>query len=162
MLGRSLLLAATVAVAVGACTSESSTPAHIGLADAYTAVIRWHMAAGPATEGDAFPIVYVSKTDGKAIKAAAQAAVTAELLDEATVRFADDADDAIDNDVDDEPVLGDGVLLVVEGITDDLGARAEIEVRVYRHRDDDRTWLVTLASSSTGAVVRSSVEQPQR
>lgn len=163
MLQKGLVVLAFGAMVVVGCTSDSTEPSHIKPSDAYTTVVRWEIGTEqPTAEDEPLPVIYVTTADGSSIEAGVQAAVTANLLDDATVRFSDNADDALDLGQEHEPVRDDGVLLVVDGITDELGSRAELGIRVYRQLDDDHEWLLTLVRGSTGVTVSSSVEQPPR
>ena len=59
-------------------------------------------------------------------------------VDIAKVRFADERDDAIDTDVEGEPVKDDGVLLIVDDFDTEGVTQVPVGVTVYHDADDHR------------------------
>ena len=75
----------------------------------------------PADDPDALPVVYVVAVGETTIAADVQAEVATELHDEVDVQFADERDEAVDEDVENAPVLDDGVLIAVGELRPDRG-----------------------------------------
>lgn len=152
------LLAALVIVSpLAACTSDEKPGgvAEVTEADAYNAAIRWYLGDVPTPAStDAEPlIVYVAPASGSAIDEQAQADVAREMSgmdDVVVVRFADVRDDALDVDIEGEPVKDDGVLLLVSSV--DAGpAPLVMTVGVYRNAADQRHYrMQIIGSGETG------------
>ena len=70
----------------------------------------------PPDDPDAL-VVYVVAVGETTIAADVQAESPRELHDEVDVQFADERDEAVDEDVEDAPVLDDGVLIAVGELT---------------------------------------------
>ena len=79
-------------------------------------------------------MIFVVAGDGTTIDVGVQADVAAAMVDTATVRFADDADDAFDPDVEGQPVRDEGVMLLVGPIPD---PQRTISVDVDRYHTVD-------------------------
>jgi len=140
---------------LAACTSEAAGVKPLTKADAYTAAINWYVeslpAPPPTTDGDAPGpvIVYVVSESGQAINSQVQASVVADLADrkdEVTVRFADVRDDALDIDLEGQPVKDDGVLLLV-GDVDERPPPVDLDIDVYRNIDDDVAYSMKIHRS---------------
>lgn len=104
--------------AVAACDSGADESSDVvGSADAITAAVAWQAGEQePVVDDDGeaqLPVVFVVADGGATIDVGVQADVAADTVDWATVRFADDAADTFDPDVEGEPVRDDGVLLLV-------------------------------------------------
>jgi hypothetical protein len=149
--------------------------------EVYLAVIHWELdrradsvevpaVPDASTDGttdstdvdDDLPVVYVAAADGSAIGANVQATVAHATVDEATVRFADAHDEALEMDDETQPVKDDGVLLSVAPIPPDAEQqrRVEVEVTVYRSLNDQESWLVSIDATGDGAIITSSTVQP--
>ncbi len=153
------LLACIVVGAVAltaACGSDDSAdePATVSTDAALTALVQWTVEADrpPTTAGEELPVVYITAASGDTIDAAVQASVVAATADDATVRFADDRSEAIDDGTDDQLVHDDGVLLVV-GELPQGAAPPDVTVERYRSLDDASVFVVTLSKNATGVSV---------
>ena len=87
--------------------------------------------------------MYVASSDGSSIATEVQLEVVNTLKDEATLRFTDAQDDALDEDVDGRPVKDDGVLVVVGRVAD--RSPLDLEIEVYRNEVDDRSYSLQMA-----------------
>jgi hypothetical protein len=161
-------LAAGPLLGLTSCSDDDHGPTTVEPDEVYVSVIRWelerrHEDAGgstPTTISDELPIVYVAAADGSDIAANVQARVAEAIVDEATVRFADSRDEALDLDVDNEPVRDDGVLLSIAPVEPDPAQRRTTEVVVYRSLDDHQTWLLTVDAADDGGTITGSTLQP--
>lgn len=110
----SVLVAATL---VAACGDDEPASRDVDPAAALTAIVEWQ--AGdqePVVDdnGDTLlPVIYMAAGDGGTIDVGVQAAVAAAVIDVATIRFADDVADAFDASLEGEPVIDDGVMLLI-------------------------------------------------
>ena len=70
-----------------------------------------------------------------------QADVISDIDDAAVIRFADDARDARDENLDNEPIKDDGVMILVGEFEPDQTA---VDARIVRYRsiDDDHAWIL--------------------
>jgi hypothetical protein len=162
-----MLCALATLLLVAACGSDDGKrPAKVGAADAYNALIRWYLGTLPAPT-DSSPkepeIVFVAPAAGKTIAPATQAAVAAEMADMddvVMVRFTDQADDALDLDVDDQPVKDNGVLLLVEDVPE---ARPPVDthVIVYHNENDQKAYSVKIIRSGNSFAATSVTEVAQ-
>ena len=102
----------------------------------------------PPDDPDALPVVYVVAVGETTIAADVQAEVATELHDEVDVQFADERDEAVDEDVEDAPVLDDGVLIAVGelALTPDP---VSMEVEVYRSERDVSKAVFSFAADSS-------------
>jgi hypothetical protein len=147
-----VVLAAVLVAGMGAITAGCGSdatgdpPQSVSTDAVLTALVDWAVEgeAAPATTADEPPVVYITASNGDTIDAAVQASVVAATTDDATVRFADDRSEAIDDQSEDQHVHDDGVLLVVG----ELPAEAPpsgVTVERYRSIDDTSVYVVTLA-----------------
>jgi len=146
------LVAVNLVVLLAACTSDSPGVKPLSTADAYAAAISWYVdslpAPPPTTGGDApGPVlVYVVSQSGKSISSQAQASVAADFADrkdDVTVRFLDLRDDALDLDVETQPVKDGGVLLLV-GEVEERPPPVDLEVEVYYNIDEVVTYSMKI------------------
>lgn len=158
-----LALAVGIAVASTGCDDGSgASPAtpEVGATGALIAVIDWEVSEYEPMvneDGDVeLPVVYVAPAGGGTIDVGVQAAVVEATVETAIVRFADEAGEALDTDVDGEPVKDDGVLLIV-GDMPDPSRTIEFGVVRYRSIDDDAVLTVEIRASADGAEVVSTV-----
>jgi hypothetical protein len=134
------LAVATVATvaSLAACGDDDSAPGVVGSADAITAIVTWQADVQEPVLDDngepRLPVIFVVAGEGTTIDVGVQADVAAATVDTATVRFADDADDAFDPDIAGEPVRDDGVMLLVGPIPE---PRPTITVDVDRYHTVD-------------------------
>jgi hypothetical protein len=102
---------------LAACSDDDTASGVVGSADAITAIVAWQADVQEPVLDDngepRLPVIFVVASEGTTIDVGVQADVAAATVDTATVRFADDADDAFDPDIDGEPVRDDGVMLLV-------------------------------------------------
>ncbi len=104
-------------VAVLGCDDDDAAPDEVDSAAAYTAIVVWQAGEQAPSDEDGdngeLPVIYVVAADGETIDVGVQAAVTESTVDVATVRFADEAGETFDTDLDDQPVRDDGSMLLV-------------------------------------------------
>jgi hypothetical protein len=96
--------------------------------------------------------MFVAPADGKPIGEQAQADVAAEMADMkdvVVVRFLDVRDDAVQTDVEGEPVKDDGVLLLV-GPVEEGPPPLELQVGVYHNADDEHTFTMKISKARNG------------
>ncbi len=99
------LVAGASAMAAGCGSDDPDDPPEAVATDAVlTALVDWAVEsdAAPTTTDDETLVVYIAASNGDTIDAAVQASVVAATTDEATVRFADDRSEAIDDQTDDQ------------------------------------------------------------
>lgn len=133
-------------VALAACSSGDRTADdEVGPAEAITAIVAWQAdEQEPVLDENGeeqLPVIFVVARDGDSIDVGVQADVAAATADWAMVRFADDAADAFDPDLEGEPVRDDGVLLLVGPMPD---PDRSIELEVVRHLAVDVSEPITL------------------
>jgi hypothetical protein len=124
---------------VAACDNGADESSDVvGSADAITAAVAWQAGEQePVVDADGeaqLPVVFVVADGGATIDVGVQADVAADTVDWATVRFADDAADTFDPDVEGEPVRDDGVLLLIGPMPEP--ARS-IELQLVRYSSID-------------------------
>jgi hypothetical protein len=160
MLRRLTCLVAS-ALAVGACGSEDS-PTTERDAEVYAAVIRTLAPEDPGvlgTEVDELDTtVYVGPLDDDVeISLEEQIQVVDDLEDFATVTFVDNHDEAIDDAEEGDPVLEDGVLLLLGAVPTDRAPTVDAER--YVDVDDSARFRVTLQQSGDEWTVRNVAEE---
>jgi len=99
------------------------------------------------------PVVYVTRDTGE-FTVDVQASVAAALLDEATVRFADNSLEAVDEGLETLPVLSEGQLLIF-GEIPERGRNMVITVTRYLDADDIEDLSLMLGWRSPEWVVQS-------
>ncbi len=114
----------------------------------------------PSTEPDDLPVVYVVPLGENEIEATVQAEVAGELRHVADVRFADDRDQALDEDDPGKPVLDDGVLVAIGDVAE-RGNPVEVEVEIYHSEDDWSSLLFTVSRRSSHWTVTSTSVVPE-
>lgn len=151
-----LAVAVAIVLVAGCGSDDPGEPAASVSTEAMlTALVDWTVASdGPATTTDDEPppVVYITASNGDTIDAAVQASVVADTADDATVRFADDRSEAIDDATEDQRVHDDGVLLVVGDLPTEP-TESDVTVERYRSLDDASVFVVTLAPDGDGAAV---------
>ena len=147
------LVALGVLGVLAACGSdEPQQPADVSTADAYNAAIRWYLSTVPAptdTANSKPTIVYVAPASGNVIDVQTQADVAAEMADMkdvVIVRFADLRDDALDLDVEGEPVKEDGVLLLVGEVAEGPPP-VDFNVGVYHNAEQETLYSMRIIRS---------------
>ena len=140
-----LLVAAACTSSPANGTSSLSEPA------AYVTAIRWYVdteigtSATPATGA---LVLYVAPADGKAISVQAQASVVvdlADMKDRVVVRFTDGRDDALNLDVENQPVKNKGVLLLVGPVATG-SSPIDVKVGVYRDANDVSSFVMKIVA----------------
>ena len=144
------------------CGSDDANdpPASVSTDAILTALVDWAVEsdAPPTTADEEPPVVYIAAASGDTIDAAVQASVVASTADDATVRFADGRNEAIDDSTDELLVHDDGVLLVV-GELPDNATMPDVSVERYRSLDDASVFIVTFAPSGEGARVTGATQE---
>jgi len=160
---RPALLAISLGIAtivVAACSSDGeSAQGTVADTAAVTALVNWAAGEMPPEvdeNGDAEPpVVYVTTESDGTLDAGLQASVVEETADTATVRFADDRAEAIDDTSEVMPVHDDGVMLVI-GDLPDPARTLTVDVEWYRSIDETSTLVVTITADPSGAIVTDS------
>ncbi len=156
---------AGVSVLAAGCGSDDPTPQSVSTDAMLTALVDWAVEsdAAPTTIDDEPPVVYITASNGDTIDAAVQASVVAATTDDATVRFADDRSEAIDDTTDDQRCHDDGVLLVVGELPAEAPPAhvplSDVIVERYRTIDDTSVFVVTVAPDGDGASVTGAVPE---
>jgi hypothetical protein len=145
MLRRLTFLVATT-LAVGSCGSEDKQATERD-AGVYAAVIRALAPEEPpdldAGTDELDRIVYAGPLDEEVeISLEVQVAVIDELEEFATIRFVDTSDEAIEEGEEGEPVLEDGVLLLLSTVP--TGSSPSVDTERYVDLDDAARYRVTL------------------
>jgi hypothetical protein len=157
------VLAGALVATLTACTSDGDPPAppDITTAEAFGAIVRWEVARhDPVVDqgGDAtLPVIYLRAASGGTVDIGVQADVVSAVVDDAVIRFSDDADDSLNEDLEGAPVKDDGVLLIVSSLATG-GATMDVVVRRYQSIDDDISWHMQIVASDEGAKVTEAVE----
>jgi hypothetical protein len=158
-------IACVLTVCFAGCSSDAGEKTELRVADAYVASIRWFAASlgevPNSTQHDAVK-VYVTTANGSSIDPGAQAQVAADLTDiddVVTISFADSRDDVIDGGVPDEPVKGDGVLLLMGSFTPGPPP-ADFEITVYRDANDQHRYRMRVVVDEGDETVTSVSEVP--
>jgi hypothetical protein len=113
----------------------------------------------PPADPDDLPVVFVVGVGEHEIGADVQAEVTRELDEDAVVRFADERDEAVEEDEAHVPVIDAGVLLVLGEVPGE-GDTVEVAVEVYRSDQDWSRRVLTIASGPSQWTVTSSSVLP--
>jgi hypothetical protein len=156
---RAALGVAAAGVAVFALVGCSSDP-EPNLAKAYTAIVRWEIERSePVLDADGnveAPVIYLAAGAGGTVDVRVQADVVANIDDAAVIRFADDARDARDKELENIPVKDNGIMILIDEFEPD---QAKVEARIVRYRsiDDNSTWILQMTSTSDGAAVSSAI-----
>jgi len=143
-----LLVPALVLVAglVASCSSGDGPESDDRAGAIYAAVIRSVVTEGTNAAEVDVP-VFVAPIDPKQpISLEVQAGVVEELHDFATVRFVDDAMEAIDEDDIEQPVVDDGVLVML-GVIPAGGDRVVVEAERYESENSHEKFGVRVARS---------------
>jgi hypothetical protein len=145
-----LVVALAVTLAAGSCGSGAPSE-HEREANVYAAVIRALAPDGPADLGaeteELERVVYAGSLDEEnAIPLEVQAAVVEMLEDFATIRFVDEKAEAIDETEDGEPVLEDGVLVLLGAVP--AGRSPSVDAERYVDLDNDEQFQVSLERSN--------------
>jgi hypothetical protein len=125
--------------------------------DVYAAILIAVAADEPPA--DATPILYVAPlANEKAIPLQVQVSVVNALASDATVRFVDDADQAIDQEADGAPVLNDALLVRLGAVPPD-GASVRVPGELYRTETDTSPVVYDVSETANGWVVKTATTQ---
>ncbi|MEM8620686.1 MAG: hypothetical protein AAGF73_13285 [Actinomycetota bacterium] len=155
-------LALGMAAGTACSTGDGDVDGDVTPAQAYVAIIEWEVDQQEPTINAAgeveLPVIFVAAAGGGTIDIGVQASVVEQMIDTATIRFADDPADAINEGIPDEPVRNDGVLLVVADIPPPAPT---IEVTTARATSstDSIAWGLTIEGNDTGATVVNAEER---
>ncbi len=144
-------------IAATACSDdEPSTSGDVEPAAAYTAIVEWQAGEQEPVIDDngeeRLPVIYVVAADGETIDVGVQADVAAATVDIADVRFADESAEAFDDGLDDEPVMADGVMLLVGALPDPAPV---IDVELLRYLSVESSSPFTLQITADEAATES-------
>lgn len=151
-----------MAALVGCTSTSEPERATVTPANAYTAIVRWEIERSePVIDADGnveAPVIYLAAGSGGTVDVGVQADVVSNIDDAAVIRFADDARDARDIEIDDEPVKDNGVMILIDEFEPD---QAIVDGRIVRYLsiDDDNAWILEIIATATadGAVVESAI-----
>lgn len=152
-------VAAVAVLALVGCTSDPETErATVTTTKAYTAIVRWEIERSESVldaDGNIeAPVIYLAAGSGGTIDVRVQADVVSNIDDAAVIRFADDARDAREEKLDNEPVKDNGVMILIDEFEPD---QAKVEARIVRYQsiDDNNAWILHLTATSDSAAVSS-------
>ena len=145
---------ALVALAPG-CADGTSSPVgpKIGI---YSAAIRWILRP-PAGSNDPPPgrgTVYVEDVDDARLALEVEVGVVDALSGDATIRFIDGRQEAIDTTKPGDPVRGDGVLVGLGSLPPSLRSPVRLYVDRYTDADDVLAYELTVGRSGAGCARR--------
>jgi hypothetical protein len=142
-MARPFLLVPSLVLLAFACGDGNGSNADDRASAIYATTIRAVVDDdGSASESDA-PI-FVAPADPEApISLGVQAGVVDQLHDFATIRFVDEAAQAIDEDEPSRPVVEEGVLVTL-GAVPERGDNVTVEAERYQTADSTRTYRVRL------------------
>jgi hypothetical protein len=126
---------AAAALALVACGDDKKRVDGSRESDVVSAIVQ-SVARDVGRMDDQTPVVFVAPfADTKPMDLGVQVAVVENVKHDATVRFVDDFDEAIDHDSDGEPVLNNGVLLRL-GTVPVTGNDVRVPAERYRSASD--------------------------
>jgi len=149
-----------LATVVASCSSDGESAANtVEDTAAVIALVNWAADEMPPEvdeNGDVDPpVVYVATESGGRLDAGLQASVVEDTAETATVRFADDRSEAVDDTSELMPVHDDGVMLVI-GELPEPAVTLTIDVEWYRSVDQSSNLVVTITAGAGGAAVTDS------
>ena len=126
--------------------------------DVYAAILTTVAAEEPPA--DETPILYVAPLGNeKAIPLDVQVSVVDAMAKLATVRFVDDADQAIDQEADGAPVIDDALLVRLGAVPPD-GTTVRVPGELYRTETDTSPVEYEVSETANGWVVKSTATPP--
>jgi hypothetical protein len=156
---RSVAAASVAVLAFIGCSSDPEPErATVTPTNAYTAIVQWEIERSePVVDADGnveAPVIYVAAGSGGTVDIHVQANVVSNIDDAAVIRFADDARDARNEELDNEPVKDNGVMILIDEFEPD---QAKVEARIVRYQsiDDDNAWILEVIATDDSAVVAS-------
>jgi hypothetical protein len=149
---------AAMSISATACSDdEPSTSGDVEAAAALTAIVEWQATEQEPVVNDngeeQLPVIYVVAADGETIDVGVQADVAAATVDVADVRFADESAEAFDDGVDSQPVIADGVMLLVGALPEPAPT---IDVELLRYHSVESSSPFTLQISADEAATEAS------
>ena len=155
-----------LSVAAGCDGSDDASANDVDHAAAFAALVEWQAQEQEPVLDDSgeaqLPVIYVVAAEGGTIDVGVQAEVASATVDLATVRFADEATEAFDDDAEGQPVIDDGSMLLV-GPVPEPAPSVLVELLRYVSADESEAFIVEIAadegSTTSGASV-TSVTQP--
>ena len=155
-------LVAAVSVVAACDGDDDPAVGDVDHAAAYTALVEWQAGEQEPVADDSgeaqLPVIYVAAAEGGTIDVGVQAEVAATTIDLATVRFADEAAEAFDDDVEGQPVIDDGSMLLV-GPMPEPAPSIVVELLRYLSADESEPLTIEIVadtgSTADGASVTS-------
>lgn len=163
-------LAAMSMVATACNDDELSATSDVEPAAAYSAIVQWQAGEQEPVMNDngeeQLPVIYVVAADGETIDVGVQADVAAATDAIADVRFADESAEAFHDGVDGEPVIDEGVMLVVDPLPDPAPT-IDVELLRYLAVESSTPFILQITadeaateSSGIGVATVTSVTEP--
>jgi hypothetical protein len=145
-----------LALLAAACSGNgAASPNETHAADVYTAVLR--QLAPPPNTDKSQQVVYVAPfAEQKAISLETQAAVIANLADEADVRFVDELSEAVDDGNPGSPAKGAAVILL--GPVPPGSPPLEVEAQRYESDTDQTHYRFVVTAGADGTLSAAAVE----
>ena len=151
-------LLALSALSFGCGDNDTASSGQVDQSGAYTAIVEWQAGEQePVLNDDGtakLPVIYVVAADGATIDVGVQASVAAATVDIADVRFADESSEAFDSGIEGEPVIDQGVMLLV-GAIPDPARTIDVELLRYVSVETSSPFILQITadttSSSTGS-----------
>lgn len=168
---RIAVLFAGAALLAASCTSDGTgdvAPTEVDPTSAYIAIVEWQASEQEPVVNDSgetqLPVIYVVAADGTTIDVGVQAAVAGATVDIATVRFADEAGEAFDSSLEDEPVREHGSMLLV-GLMPAPAPTVTVDVVRFAAIEDSEPMQITIKATpqdttGLGRAVVTSVTPP--
>ncbi len=149
-----------------ACGDDDPPASDVGQAGALTALVEWEAGEQEPVFDDAgepqLPVIYIAPAQGGTIAVGVQADVAAATVDLATVRFADEATEAFNDDLEGRPVIDDGSMLLV-GEFPEPAPVVVVDLLRYTAAESSQAFLVEITAdggSAIGPAMVTSVMQP--
>jgi hypothetical protein len=150
----SIALAVSLAGVAGLGCDDDAAPDEVDAAAAYTAIVEWQAGEQASSVDDGeeaeLPVIYVVAADGETIDVGVQAAVTESTVDVATVRFADEAGETFDADLDGQPVRDHGSMLLVAAMPEPA-PRVTVDLIRYLAAEESEPFRVEIRVEDAGA-----------
>ena len=153
---------------VTACSGgdDETAASEVDHAAAFTALVEWQAGEQEPVIDDSgeaqLPVIYIAAAEGGTIDVGIQADVASATVDLATVRFADEASEAFDDDIEGQPVIDQGSMLLV-GPLPEPAPTVSVELLRYLAADESEAFVVEIEAadeSASGAASVTSARQP--
>ena len=157
----------TAVSVVAGCNGNDDTSANdVDHAAAFTALVEWQADEQEPVLDDSgeaqLPVIYVAAAEGGTIDVGVQAEVASATVEVATVRFADEATEAFDEDVEGQPVIDQGSMLLV-GPMSEPAPSVVVDLLRYLSADESEAFIIEITAdggSTPGGASVTSVTQP--